>query len=137
MRFIPTRVHGYLDYLVGALLIVAPWLLGFAAGGAETWIPVILGVGVIVYSLLTDYELGVMRVIPMSTHLWLDALGGLFLAVSPWLFGYNDLVWAPHLIVGLLEIGLSIFTHTVPGLTGDRADRLEHGRGGPRPAHHH
>ncbi len=137
MRFIPTRVHGYLDYLVGALLIVAPWLLGFAAGGAETWIPVILGVGVIVYSLLTDYELGVSRVIPMSTHLWLDALGGLLLAVSPWLFGYNDLVWAPHLIVGLLEIGLSLFTHTAPGLTGDRADRLEHGRGGPRPVHHH
>jgi hypothetical protein len=37
MRFIPTRIHGFLDYAVGVLLIVVPWLFGFAAGGAETW----------------------------------------------------------------------------------------------------
>lgn len=132
MRFLPTRIHGYLDYLIGALLIVAPWLFGFAAGGAETWVPVILGVAVIVYSLLTDYELGVWRVIPMSTHLWLDALGGVFLAVSPWLFGFDDYVWAPHLIVGLLEIAVSIFTHTVPGVTTRTTDRFEPGG---RPVH--
>ncbi len=45
MRFIPTRLHGVLDYLVGTLLIAAPWLLNFNRGGAETWVPVILGVG--------------------------------------------------------------------------------------------
>jgi hypothetical protein len=28
MRFIPTSVHGVLDYLIGALLIIAPWLFG-------------------------------------------------------------------------------------------------------------
>ncbi len=38
MRSIPTRVHGVLDYLVGLLLIGAPWLLGFERGGAETWV---------------------------------------------------------------------------------------------------
>jgi hypothetical protein len=36
MKIIPTRVHGMLDYLVGALLIVVPWVLGFTRGGAET-----------------------------------------------------------------------------------------------------
>ncbi len=28
MRFVPTRSHGVADWLVGALLIVLPWLLG-------------------------------------------------------------------------------------------------------------
>jgi hypothetical protein len=28
MRFIPTRIHGFLDYAVGVLLIVVPWLFG-------------------------------------------------------------------------------------------------------------
>src|SRR5690606_36891724 len=40
MRFIPTKVHGILDYVVGAALIVAPWLFGYAGvGGAAVIIP--------------------------------------------------------------------------------------------------
>jgi hypothetical protein len=112
MRFIPTRVHGFLDYLVGALLIAAPWLFGFANGGAEQWVPVALGVGALVYSLLTDYELGAVRTIPMRTHLLLDLLSGALLAASPWLFGFDERVWVPHLILGLLEIGAALTTRT-------------------------
>ena len=42
MRFIPTKVHGVLDYLVGAALIVAPWLFGFAGmGGPAVVIPIV------------------------------------------------------------------------------------------------
>ena len=45
MRFIPTRIHGMMDYAMGLLLIAAPWLFRFNRGGAETWVPVILGIG--------------------------------------------------------------------------------------------
>jgi hypothetical protein len=114
MRVIPTRIHGMMDYLIGVLLIAAPWLFGFNRGGAETWVPVILGAGVILYSLFTDYELGAVRSIPMPTHLMLDVGGGVLLAVSPWLFGFSDYVWAPHLIVGLVEIGTSMMPRRVP-----------------------
>lgn len=114
MRFIPTRIHGLMDYAMGVLLIVAPWLLGFAAGGAEAWVPVILGLGAIAYSLFTDYELGVVRKIPMTTHLGLDAGSGVVLAASPWIFGFADLVYLPHLILGLIEIGAAATTRTVP-----------------------
>ncbi len=104
MKFIDRKTHGYLDYLVGALLIAAPWLLDFYRGGAETWVPVILGAGVILYSLLTDYELGALRKIGFGTHLTLDVLGGIFLAASPWLFNFSEHVYLPHLIVGIMEI---------------------------------
>lgn len=115
MRFIPTRIHGVLDYLMGVLLIALPWLFGFARGGAETWVPVILGAGLILYSLFTDYELGAVRRLSMRTHLWMDGLGGLILALSPWIFGFADVV-APGLFVvlGLIEIGAALFTETVP-----------------------
>src|SRR5688572_26003589 len=85
MRVIPTRVHGVIDYLMGIVLIAAPWVLDFADGGPEQWVPVILGIGVILYSLFTKYELGVLRTIPMAVHLWLDFGGGVVLAVSPWI----------------------------------------------------
>lgn len=114
MRFIPTRIHGMLDYLIGVLLIAAPWLLNFARGGAETWVPVILGAGTIVYSMLTDYEMGVVHSISMPTHLVLDAGAGALLAVSPWLFGFADLVWVPHLVVGLIEVLAAMTTERTP-----------------------
>jgi hypothetical protein len=112
MRFIPTKAHGGLDYLVAVVLIAAPWLLGFADGGAAQWVPVILGAGVIAYSLLTDYEWGVAAVIPMPVHLGLDVANGVLLAASPWLFGFADLVFWPHLIFGLLEIAVGLTTRT-------------------------
>jgi hypothetical protein len=118
MRFLPTRVHGMLDYAMGLLLIAAPWIFDFARGGAETWVPVVLGAGVILYSLCTDYELGVVRRLSMPTHLALDAGGGVLLALSPWLFGFAEEVRWPHVIFGLLEIGAALVTRTVPS---DRA----------------
>jgi len=119
MRFIPTRVHGVMDYVMGVLLIAAPWILGFAdddlaANGAETWIPVLFGGTMIVAALMTAYECGVVSLISMKTHLGMDALMGAVLAASPWLFGFVDQVWIPHLVLGLGEIGAALMTKTVP-----------------------
>ena len=112
MRIIGTRLHGFLDYLVGLVLIAAPFLLGFADGGAAEYVPVALGAAAIVYSLLTDYELGLVRIIPMPLHLGLDALSGIVLAASPWLFGFADRIYLPHLLLGLFEIAASLMTRT-------------------------
>lgn len=114
MRFIGTRAHGYIDYIVGVLLIAAPWIFQFYRGEAESWVPIILGASIILYSLLTDYELGVSRTISMRTHLALDVLGGIFLAVSPWLFDFADYIWEPHVIVGVLETAIALMTKRTP-----------------------
>ena len=114
MRFISTKTHGVLDYLMGVILIAAPWVLGFARQGAETWVPVVLGAGAIIYSLMTNYELGMTKVISMRTHLGLDMMSGVFLALSPWIFGFSDVVYLPHLILGIAEVGASLMTNPVP-----------------------
>jgi hypothetical protein len=124
MRFIETRTHGYLDYIMGILLIASPWIFDFAMGGAETWIPVILGAGMIVLALFTDYELGAIRKISMRMHLTIDLISGALLAVSPWLFGFADDVWEPHLIPGVFEIGASLMTKLHP--TNERVTQHHH-----------
>jgi hypothetical protein len=123
VRLIPTRIHGLLDYSVGLLLIATPWLFGFADRGAETWLPVMLGAGAILYSLVTDYELGLVRMLSMRAHLGLDVLSGLLLAASPWLFGFSEYVYLPHLLLGVLEIGVALFTERVPGDRGHAIPR--------------
>ena len=126
MRFIPTTAHGVLDYLMGLVLIAAPWLLGFYDSGAAAWVPIVLGASAILYSLLTKYELGVFPVIPMKGHLGLDFGSGLLLAASPWLFGFRNEVYLPHLILGVAEVGAALFTKTVPTSFGSRARRHAH-----------
>jgi SPW repeat-containing protein len=113
MRFIPTKLHAPLDYIVGAALIAAPWIFQFSEHTAATVVPVVLGIGLIVYSLFTDYELGVWRVFSTRMHNLLDIAAGAFLAASPWIFGFADEsanVWLPHVIVGLAAVFLGLTT---------------------------
>ncbi len=44
----------------------------------------------------------------------IDFLSGVFLAASPWLFGFAEEVYLPHLILGIFEIGASLMTKTTP-----------------------
>jgi hypothetical protein len=114
MRFISTRVHGILDYLVGALLVISPWLFNFDNGGAETWVPVIVGIVILIQALMTNYELGVFKTLSMRTHLTMDFIIGLFLAASPWIFNFNDYIWEPHVLFGVMSIVASHMTRTAP-----------------------
>jgi hypothetical protein len=114
MRILSTRVHGMLDYAMGVLLLAAPYLFGFATGGAKQWIPMALGAAMIGLALLTDYELGMARVISMPVHLGIDIASGVLLAASPWLFGFSQEVYWPHLILGLIEIGTAAMTDPRP-----------------------
>lgn len=104
MRVIPTSIHGVIDYLTGGLLLAVPYLLGFADGTAAQWVPQIVGAMIIGQSLITQYELSIAKIIPMPTHLMLDMGAGALLAASPWLFGFSETVYLPHLLVGLSEI---------------------------------
>jgi hypothetical protein len=112
MRFISTKVHGMMDYVGGALLIAAPllWLNAANEVPAAFWTPFLVGVVVLVQSLFTDYEYSLSNSIPMPAHLGMDVFFGLLLAVSPWLFNFQEVVWVPHLIVGLLLIGSGLMT---------------------------
>lgn len=114
MRFISTKVHGILDYTVGIFLTGSPWILGFARGGAETWVPVVLGAGALVYSLCTAYELGAIKSLSVPAHLTLDIASGILLALSPWLLGFSEIVFLPHLIIGLAETGIAMVTEKAP-----------------------
>lgn len=114
MRFISTRVHGMVDYAMGLLLIVAPFLFGFATGGPAQWVPIVLGVVMLAQAVMTKYELGLMHMIPMPAHLTMDLLSGIVLLVSPWLFGFASVIVWPHVLLGLLEIGASLTTEKQP-----------------------
>jgi hypothetical protein len=117
VRVVPTKVHSAIDYVTAPALAAAPELLRLDGAGASALAPRAAGVAAAVYGPLTDYELGVRRIIPMRVHVALDALAGGALAIAPWLFGSarNGLRhWLPHAIIGGSELGLALTTRTKP-----------------------
>ncbi len=85
--------------------------------GPARSVPLMLGIATITYSLLTRYEWGAVRIIPMRRHLALDLMNGLLLTLSPWLFGFAELVWMPHLIIGLTELLVTAITKPATNLS--------------------
>ncbi|WP_439488007.1 SPW repeat protein [Algoriphagus sp.] len=110
MRFIDSKTHGVLDYLSGILFLASPWIFGFSDNNPAMWIVILVGAMVIMMSLLTKYELAAARVIPFTTHLTADVIVGLFLIVSPWLFGFAEEVKWPHVAFGILALGAGLMT---------------------------
>ena len=118
MRFIPTRLHAPVDYIVGVALIAAPWIFQFSEHKAATIVPIVLGIGLIAYSLVTNYELGVWKVAPMAVHNLIDIVAGAVLALSPWLFGFADEganFWVPFVVIGVAAIFLGLTTKQAGG----------------------
>jgi hypothetical protein len=105
---IPTKLHGLLDYAGGLLLVIMPWSIGFSQYTWAPWIMVMIGIGMMIYSLFTRYEWGYAGLISMHTHLWLDILAGLILIISPWVFDFNTHVYRPHMITGIIMIGIAL-----------------------------
>ncbi len=70
--------------LLGAWLIVSPWVLGFAGTQAAVWNAVLAGVFILLISLaaLTRFE---------EWEEWLDMAIGLWLIASPWALGFASL----------------------------------------------
>jgi len=125
LRFIPTKVHGVLDYIVALALIFAPLIFGFQSiGGAAVIVPVVLGILLFIYSLLTRYEWGLVKVIAMPVHLMIDIVAAAFLTLSPFLFGFADEpanAWVPHVVVGLVVIVVVLFSKTQPATYEQKA----------------
>ncbi len=115
MRIVSTKTHGILDYLTGAALLAAPKALGLEDVPPSSRALKLAGGGAAAYSLLTNYELGVVKLLPMPVHLAVDAASGALLASSPWLFGFarnGARYWLPHVLVGAQEILAAATTKT-------------------------
>jgi hypothetical protein len=120
---IPTKVHGVVDYATSGALLAAPELFRLKDVPSSARAPRIAGAAATAYSALTDYELGVVKALPMKAHLVLDAASGAALAASPWVLGYRRhgvRHWLPHTLVGLSEVAVALTSRSDSNAGGRR-----------------
>jgi hypothetical protein len=113
MKIISTRLHGMLDYLTAGALMVTPRALGWSAGVTRMMTSAALGT--ISYSALTNYELGLTRVLPMRVHLALDALSAALFCGGPLLFPDEKARVRVSLAgIGLFEFAVTLLSQARP-----------------------
>jgi hypothetical protein len=112
-RPIDATLHGVTDYCAGAtVLTVFPRLV--KVDGTESARQIRTAGAIHAgYSTMTDYPLGIVRLIPFKVHLGLDALGAVVLAATPlvtgqWKKGLRH--WVPHVALCLFELSSLVMT---------------------------
>lgn len=110
---INTKLHGILDYVFGFILML-PWIVNYHGNSTDSVMIASVGALTLIMSLLTNYELGLIKVIPMKVHLVIDVLSGLFLIALPFLFPlYHYYLYWPVLL-GAGELLIVILSSAKP-----------------------
>jgi len=112
MKRVTRFFHGVLDYVIGLFLLMMPNLIEFGdLPEGASWVPRVFGIVILLQAFATDYELGVMKAIPTEMHLMSDCFVGLFLAVSPWIFGVvSQVAMVALALSGMLVLVLPAMT---------------------------
>ncbi|MDP9075916.1 MAG: hypothetical protein M3O71_00700 [Bacteroidota bacterium] len=66
MKFMSPRVHGIIDILVCVFLLASPIIFGFT--GTLAVFTYGLGVAHLILTLLTDFNMGIVKIVPVSIH---------------------------------------------------------------------
>src|SRR5688572_14053237 len=118
---ISTKAHGVLDFMTAGLLVTLPRALGWS--NCVTRLLDASAATTVVYSLLTRYELGAVKALPMKAHLAIDALqGGALIGASAFLEDEDPEVRATLAALGAFELGVTALSRTEP----DAASSAEH-----------
>jgi len=85
---IPLAVHVLLEYGVGVLTILSPFLFSFDDDAAKI-VAVLIGAGIVVLAVVSDAPTGLARTLPNASHVVIDYVLGLLLIVAPFVFGFS------------------------------------------------
>ena len=111
---ISRQTHGVIDYAYGALVAALPEAAGFSNEKNATTLCRVLAGGALTYSLLTDAEWGVAKVIPFKKHLLIDLSTNVLALGMPWLLGFAGNTKARNSILALALSGIAVSLLTKP-----------------------
>jgi hypothetical protein len=108
-------MHGVIDLIYSFGLLLAPNLFGFKHHKVPSTVARVFGGSALLVSLLTRYEFGIFKIVPMRVHLILDVIKASLLAASPYLLGFHRRrrnAWLPHVLMGLASLPIPLLTQT-------------------------
>jgi hypothetical protein len=84
---IPFGLHVLIEYAIGILTIVSPFLFSFDDEAAQI-LAVLIGAGILVLAVVSDAPTGLARTLPTASHVVIDYVLALVVIVAPFVFGF-------------------------------------------------
>jgi hypothetical protein len=88
MKLINNKVHGVLDYVTVVAFASIPSIFGLT--GVPAYLSYTLAVVHLLMTLLTSFEFGAVRIIPLKVHKIVEMIVGPVLLVISWVLGFSD-----------------------------------------------
>ena len=112
---LPAFVHGVYEYLLGAWLIAAPFVLPSTdgdVGGAAVGVSVVLGLLLIALTASSRLPTGLVRSVPVPLHVVADLVLAAALVAAPFALGFRSerAPTAASIVVGVLHLLVTIAT---------------------------
>jgi len=120
--------HGLLECAAAPIWALAPARLGLTeVAAALSWT---LAGGVLAAATLTRYPLGIVKIVPLRVHAWIDRCATPLVMAAPWIAGFAGIPAARNLFLVMGGLGLVVTISTdfdvprgVAGLARDRRTR--------------
>jgi hypothetical protein len=109
------RLHGLLEYLIGAFFIASPFIFGFDASVAVA-IGVVGGIVLILMAATAQTGPALSGMVPVGLHVLFDVVLAAFLVASPFIFGFSDEAAPTGLFIGagVVHLLVTIATRFLP-----------------------
>jgi hypothetical protein len=99
-------MHGMLEYAAAPIWALAPGRLGLTElAAALSWT---LAGGVLAAATLTRYPLGIVKVVPLRVHAWVDRCATPLVMAAPWIAGFSEVPAARNLFLLMGGVGLVV-----------------------------
>lgn len=108
------RLASGLNIIAGIWTIISPWVYGFYNAAGNVWNNVIVGIVIAVFAAIRFF--GTAGTVWLS---WINALLGIWLILSPWIYGYTGnagRMWN-SIIVGIVVLVLSVWSAVATSAT--------------------
>ncbi|UTW44561.1 hypothetical protein KFE80_09155 [bacterium SCSIO 12696] len=113
VRFITPTLHGVLDYAAASALILLPFALSMQQHSVFVhWFSVIAGIGLIAYSLMTDYKLSWKGLFSYRAHLLLDSVASAAFIVVAFTHNGDEFSRIYSLVMGVGVIAVIMLSGT-------------------------
>jgi hypothetical protein len=110
MKILNSQAHGYLDYFTVILFAAAPTVLGLT--GIPAMLAYALAVIHLVMTLVTDFPLGIIKLISFTIHGWVERVVGPVLIIVPFVLGFSTNVVARnfYMAIGVVIVLVGLIT---------------------------